>query len=224
MSQRKRSFLTVLFAVSVIVPLGGCSGVEADTSPVVNGTGNLPQAIRTMRADSLFIEGRKLSYVSAPWQKRNCEKGSCKARVQAVKNQKPGPGNVTTNGTIVARLRNRGDWFGTVDKGIEEKYDLKRLDDEEGMYYLVAISDGAQGWSWGIYEAIKGDTSRVTPIKSGTWADCTRDTRNKKHPQGDSEFARCPHPTDGAGVTALRYDPLDPAWLDCQQGCCTAGQ
>lgn len=225
MSQPTTSFTNVLFAAAVMLAVWGCSGVEADTAPVIAGTGDLPKAIGTMTAGELFDAGEKLSFVSGPWQTRNCAKGSCKARIQAVKSQKPGPGNVTTNGTIVARLKNRGSWLGTKDEGIEEKYKLKRFSDDKSAYYLVAIGDGSGGWRWGIYEAIEGGPNVLVPTDTGAWTPCTRDVGNRKHPQGESEFAKCPHPSSVANQTqALNYDPLDPGWLDCQQGCCTAGQ
>lgn len=220
----QRAILWLLGYVTLTATLGGC-GVAADDGPAIMGAGDLPDPIGTMTAGQLFTEGGKLSFVGGPWQSRNCEKGSCKARIQAVKGQSPGPSTVSTKGTIVARLQNRGSLLGYKDEGKEELYELRRFGDDKSVYYLVAIGDGSGGWTWGIYQATENGTAIVTPVKSGAWTDCTRDTGNASHPKGESEFARCPHPTVAGGqAQAMTYSPIDPGWLECSAGCCTAGE
>lgn len=180
-----------------------------------------------MSAGDLWDAGTALSYVKGPSQDRQCARGACKGRINAVANQKPGPGTVVAYGTIVGEFVNRGKvkvLWPDENMGSEDRYKSEKSSGDR-RYYLIARSDGSNGWTWTVREAVRGSSqlARET-VLPGSWTDCTRDSTNSNHPRGKAEFARCPHPTMNGQAQALTYDPLDPGWLDCQQGCCTAGQ
>jgi hypothetical protein len=164
--------------------------------------------------------------------RRDCAQGgsgTCLGRIDAVRDTVPGPSDVSTNGTIVARLWNLGAVQGGGDRGAEQKYGIIRVTGVDTAYVIIAKPDGAGGWTWSVREAVRGGSSmppRET-VPGGAWITC--DTSWPNHPSGKSAFYWCPAALtqNGAGApeypTLRLYNPRDPGWLDCDSGCCTAG-
>lgn len=227
MSRRSSRVVSALGLLSCLSAWTCATGRVATDPPIDRNNGNLTRSIDQMSAGDLWDAGTALSYVKGPSQDRQCASGACQGRINAVANQRPGPGNVVANGTIVGQFVNRGKvrfLWPDENMGAEERYRSEKSGGDK-RYYLIARSDGANGWTWTVREAVRGSTALAREtVPAGSWTTCTRDSTNPNHPQGKSEFARCPHPTMNGQAQALMYNPLDPGWLDCEQGCCTAGQ
>lgn len=189
---------------------------------------NLPKSIDAMTAGELWDAADPVGFTLGPYQERDCAQGTCEGRFDAVAGQVPGPGTVTANGTIVARIVNAGGGLFSGNRGEEQRYKAT-LRGGNRRYYVIARSDGSGGWSWSVREAIRNGTSLARETARGTWTTCALDSSNPDHPRSKSQFAKCPHGADnddanGSGE-ALRmiYSRVDPGWLTCTEGCCTAG-
>lgn len=215
------------WAVAALVLVAGCAAPPpafVDLMTPIPGNGDLTSSIESMKAGELWEQADRLQFVLGPQQERRCADGYCEARVDAVANQDPGPGNVSTNGTVVARLVNRGKWGGWNNQGAENRYGIRFLRGTDEVYYLIAIRTDA-GWRWSLRLARRGDYTNVAQeIQRGGWQDCTRDLRMEGHPKGKSAFASCPHTPNGQTQMQLVYSRDDPAWLDCEMGCCVAAR
>lgn len=196
--------------------------------------GDLPKPLAQMNASELFAFGASLRFDNGPVQDRDCARGACLGRIDAVRDQTPGPGSISVNGTIVARLVNLGGRDGN--EGPESRYQTARGQQE---FYLIAMKT-AGGWSWTVREAIRNGFEAPRETASGRWTVCRHDPTDPTHPKGRSRFASCTGSSGASGsddlaraagprlprdyAAALAYNPGDPGWLSCSDGCCTAGQ
>lgn len=193
--------------------------------------GDLPKPPAQMTSAELFAFGASLRFDNGPVQERTCARGGCMGRIDAVRDQVPGPALISANGTIVARLVNLG--RDGVDDGPENRYGTAPGQNE---FYVIALKSG-DGWTWSVREAVRNAGNAPRETVSGTWTTCRHDPNNPSHPKGRSQFASC---TTGAGEVELTraagprpprdnaaahivLNPLDPGWLICSDGCCTAG-
>ncbi len=197
--------------------------------------GDLPKPLGQMTAGELFAFGASVRFDNGPVQDRDCARGTCLGRIDAVREQTPGPSSISANGTIVARLVNLGGGQGN--EGPEDRYQTARGQSE---FYIVALKT-ASGWSWTVREATRNGSEAPRETASGAWIVCRHDPSVPSHPKGRSQFASCTG-NAGAGtgeeltraagprlprdyaVSFLSYGPRDPGWLSCSDGCCTAGQ
>jgi hypothetical protein len=217
MSRRTTQFLTVggIIAVAALA-LSAARPTPAGAARLAL-PGDLPKPLAQMTSGELWDVGQRLGYDNGPVQARNCARGGCMGRVDAIRDQVAGPGNISANGTIVARLVNLGRQDGGEDDGAENIYRTER--EGSARFYLIALPvDG--GWRWSVRKAVAGDGGPATETAAGNWVTCRHDRNNPAHPKGRSEFARCPGPQGGAGG---HFPPNDPAWVECSDGCCTAG-
>jgi hypothetical protein len=185
-----------------------------------------------MTTGELFAVGSALRFDNGPVQDRDCARGACKGRIDAVRDQIPGPASISANGTIVARLVNLG--RDGVDDGTENRYGTAA---GQRDFYIIALKNG-DSWSWSVREAIRAGTAPPRETASGTWTVCRHDPTNPGHPKGRSQFASCsgaagdeelmrsagPRIPRDFATAIVAYNPLDPGWLSCSDGCCTAGQ
>lgn len=213
MTRTTTRLLTLSGVVAVaVLAIGASRATERSTRLALPG--DLPKPLAQMTSDELWNAGQALGFDNGPVQNRNCERGGCMGRVDAVGNQSPGPNNISANGTIVARLMNLGRQGGGEDDGPENIYRTER--DGSARFYIIALPvDG--GWRWTVRKAVRGDGNAPVETASGNWVTCRHDPNNPTHPKGRSEFARC---SGGAGGY---FPPNDPAWITCSDGCCTAG-
>jgi hypothetical protein len=217
MTRRTTQFLTFggVVAVALLV-IGASRAIPAPASRLAL-PGDLPKPLGQMTSGELWDVGQRLGYDNGPVQGRNCARGACMGRVDAVREQVAGPGNISPNGTIVARLMNLGRQGSGDDDGPENIYRTER--DGSARFYIVAVPvDG--GWRWSVRKAVRNDGNAPVETAAGNWVTCRHDRNNPAHPKGRSEFARCPGPQGGAGGL---FPPNDPAWVECSDGCCTAG-
>jgi len=216
MTRRTTRFLTLTGVVAVTTLALGASRSSTHKNRVPLD-GDLPVALGQITSDQLFQFGRTLRFDNGPVQQRICARAGCNGRVDGVRDQVPGPANISDNGTIVARLVNLGRAGSGEDEGDEAVYHTAR---ENGQvdFYIVAVKSRS-GWSWSIRRAVRGETTPPAELASGNWISCRHDPNNPNHPRGKSEFARCPN-QGGAGAL---FPPNDPAWITCSDGCCTAG-
>jgi hypothetical protein len=195
--------------------------------------GDLPKPLSQMTAGELFAFGASVRFDNGPVQDRGCARGPCLGRIDAVREQTPGPGSISANGTIVARLANLGGNQGN--EGPENRYQTARGQQE---FYLIALRQG-DGWSWSVREATRNGPDAPRETASGAWTVCRHDPSNPNHPKGRSQFASCtanagtgeeltraagPRMPRDYALSLLAYSPNDPGWLSCSDGCCTAGQ
>jgi hypothetical protein len=166
-------------------------------------------------------------------QDRACARGACLGRIDAVREQTPGPSSISANGTIVARLVNLGGGQGN--EGPENRYQTARGQQD---FYLIALKTST-GWSWTVREAVRNESTAPRETASGSWTVCRHDPSIASHPKGRSQFASCsgnagsgeelmraagPRAPRDYALSLLPYNPGDPGWLSCSDGCCTAGQ
>lgn len=213
----------VLGVFAVLALSAACGGRSKGLAPYVTA---LDKPVNTMTLHELWLASEKIGHWNhGPEQPRKCggmPMNDCQARFDAVPNQLPAPGNVSVNGTIVARIVNVGG-PGGVNRGEESRYKAQ-LRGGKRHFLLIAQSDGAGGWSWSVREARKNRSALSTPLASGNWEVCTLDRTLAGHPQGESQFAKCPHRPPGPSPMSTMYDTFDPGWLHCMSsGCCTAG-
>lgn len=213
MTRRTTRFLTLsgVIAVGVLA-----LGAGRPTRPPLPLAGDLPKPLAQMTSQELWTFGNGLQYDNGPVQQRICARAGCNGRVDAVREQVPGPANISANGTVVARLMNLGRQEGGQDEGAESIYGIER--DGAARFYLIALKT-QDGWSWTVRKALPGGTGAPEELRAGNWIACRHDPNNPTHPKGRSEFARCP----GQGGAGALFPPTDPAWIECSDGCCTAG-
>lgn len=217
MTRRTTQFLTFGGVAAVAVLVFGASLPTPATAARLALPGDLPKPLAQMTSDELWEFGQRLGYDNGPAQVRNCTRGACMGRVDAIRDQVAGPGNISANGTIVARLMNLGRQGSGDDDGAENIYRTER--DGSARFYIIALPvDG--GWRWTVRKAVNGGASAPEETAAGNWITCRHDRNNPGHPKGRSEFARCAGPQGGAGG---HFPPNDPAWVECSDGCCTAG-
>jgi hypothetical protein len=195
--------------------------------------GDLPKPLSQMTAGELFAFGASVRFDNGPVQDRDCARGSCLGRIDAVREQTPGPSSISVNGTIVARLVNLGGGQGN--EGPENRYQTARGQQD---FYLIALKTST-GWSWTVREAVRNEGVAPRETASGDWTVCRHDPSIAGHPKGRSEFASCsgsagasenlmrasgPRIVSGDATSPFVYNPRDPGWLSCSDGCCTAGQ
>ena len=244
MSQRTTSFTMMLCGLAIAAGLVACekregpggagSTAAGSTSSAVAAAVHLPgdlnSPIDDMTAGQLWNETNSL--VTLPEdaaQERKCRNGKCWGMIEAVANQKPGPGNVNSNGTVVAVLKNFGDsQTGGADRGAEDKYGTEM--NVNKRYLLVARPNGTGGWRWAVRVAVKDGMNQPADSTAwGDWAVCKETQQSDNtHPKGKSAFYKCKDIKPGAATLAsvffVRNNIDAPGWLDCEQGCCTAGQ
>lgn len=223
---------TPKFLTLAVVAMTGAS-LSAFAPPVrLALPGDLPRPLAQMTSGELFAVGGALQWDNGPVQDRDCARGSCRGRIDAVRDQTPGPGNISANGTIVARLVNLG--RDGRDDGPENRYGTRPGQQE---FYIIALKNG-DGWSWTVREANRGSADAPRETASGAWTSCRHDPANAAHPKGRSQFASCgaaagdeellrasgPRLARDYATSLVPYNPLDPGWLSCTDGCCTAGQ
>jgi hypothetical protein len=212
MTRTTTRLLTLSGVVAVAVLAIGATRAERPARAALPG--DLPKPLAQMTSDELWNAGQGLSFDNGPVQNRGCARGGCMGRVDAVRDQTPGPTNISANGTIVARLMNLGRQGSGDDDGPENIYRTER--DGSARFYIIALPvDGA--WRWTVRKAVRGDGNAPVETASGNWVTCSHNPNNPSHPKGRSEFARC---SGGAGGL---FPPDDPAWITCSDGCCTAG-
>lgn len=234
-SQRTRSS-RILGTVAVVLTLSACGRVEKAAPPTPpKPVVDLPKDINQMTAGELWEAGNQLTPF---WDRgepthRNCAQGGaggCIGRIDAVKDTTPGPGSVSPFGTIVARLENLGAQGTGADRGPEQKYRMeKETGPDDKKYYIIARPDGSGGWTYSVRVAIKNSTKVPSDSTAwGSWLTCSSTYPN--HPTTKSAFFWCPSTLMTSSLTAEElasprvYNPLDPGWLECSAGCCTAGQ
>ena len=211
MTRRTTQFLTLGgVVVAAVLALGA-----RQTPLAVPLDGDLPRPLGEISSNELFEFGQSLRFDNGPVQQRICARAGCNGRVDGVRDQVPGPANISANGTIVARLVNLGRPGDGQDEGAEAVYRTERS--EQSAFYIVAVRSGS-GWSWTVRRAVRGQAGAPDEMSSGTWVSCRHDPNNPNHPRGKSEFARCP----GQGGAGTLFPPDDPAWITCSDGCCTA--
>ena len=243
-SQRTTSFTMMLCGLTIAAGLVACerregTGGAGSTAAGATGSavaaavhlpGDLTSPIDDMTEGQLWTATTALvTLPEAAAQERKCRNGKCWGMIEAVANQKPGPGSVNSNGTVVAVLKNFGDsQTGGADRGAEDKYGTEMNPDKR--YLLVARPNGSGGWRWAVRVAIKDGTRKPADSTAwGDWAVCkeTQESDNT-HPKGKSAFYKCKDIKPGTGTLAsvffVRNNIDAPGWLDCEQGCCTAGQ
>lgn len=212
MTRRTTQFLTLGgVVVAATLALGAA---KAPTRAQLPLDGDLPRPLADLSSNELFEFGQSLRFDNGPVQQRICARAGCNGRVDGVRDQVPGAGNISANGTVVARLVNLGRPGDGQDEGAEAVYRTERQ--EQAAYYIVALRS-ANGWTWTVRKAVRGQSGPTEEMSSGNWVSCRHDPNNPTHPRGKSEFARCP----GQGAGAL-FPPNDPAWITCSDGCCTA--
>ena len=217
MTRTTMRLLSLSGVVAVAALALGATRATSTAATRVALPGDLPKPLAEMTSGELWEVGQRLGYDNGPVQNRNCARGACMGRVDAIRDQVAGPGNISANGTIVARLMNLGRQNSGEDDGPESIYGTER--DGSARFYIVALPvDG--GWRWTVRKAVRNDGGAPAETRSGNWITCRHDPNNPTHPKGRSEFARCPGPQGGAGG---RFPPNDPAWVECSDGCCTAG-
>ncbi|HEU4797896.1 MAG TPA: hypothetical protein VFT63_03155 [bacterium] len=166
-------------------------------------------------------------------QNRNCAlgpMGGCLGRINGIRDTLLGPNSVKANGTIVAWLENLGAPGGGADRGAEQKYGTEMEGPRRKRYYMIGLPNGPDRWKWEIRVAIQGSTDPSQKVREGEFITC--DDSYPDHPTGTkATFWWCPARGVGSGTIARMarivpqsFNPLDPGWLDCEQGCCTAGQ
>ena len=221
--------LTLCGVVAMGATLVAFTGPERLALP-----GDLPRPLANMSSGQLFAFGSRLRFDNGPVQDRVCARGACKGRIDAVRDQTPGPATISANGTIVARLVNLGRGDGGADEGPEERYRTARGQHD---FYLIALKTPT-GWAWTVRVAVRNGVGAPVETAAGNWVACQHDPNNPNHPKGRSQFASCSGTTRdddlvrAAGPRAPREytiaqqpnNPLDPGWLTCTDGCCTAGQ
>ncbi|MEX2177080.1 MAG: hypothetical protein WD801_00120 [Gemmatimonadaceae bacterium] len=234
MSQRTKRIAAVFGVAGMCAVLWGFASHSRTALP-----GDLPKPLGQMTSDELWAAGNGLRFDNGPVQGRECQKGACMGRVDAVRDQQPGAGTISPNGTIVARLVNLGRPSGGDDDGPENRYGMGRGGNAE--FYIIALRDGESGWRWTVREAIRNNAGAPRETASGSWVTCAHTPSTPGHPKGRSEFASCSTqagddaeasasgpraPADHSHSSAVptTYNPRDPAWLTCTDGCCTAGQ
>jgi hypothetical protein len=232
MTQGTTQFLRLCAVAGCCMVLLGSSARPIPASLALPG--DLPKPLAQMTSGELWSAGNGLGYDNGPVQGRDCARGACMGRIDAVRNQTPGAGYISPNGTIVARLVNLGRAQGGADDGAEARYGMQK-DGGARRYYLIALRNG-DGWSWTVREATPNGSTPPIETASGTWVTCSHNPNMAGHPKGRSEFASCgaaggdddalqtggpslPH-TDGSSHL---FPPRDPGWLTCTDGCCTAG-
>ena len=248
---RTMSFGTILVA-SLPLLVAGCgrsetasrdsaalSGAPAARTPL---PGDLGSHIDGMTPQQLWDAAKNIDFIPPSGQPfpRSCAKGNCFARIRAVKDQKPGPGNISVYGTVVALLENLGskENSGGEDRGAEAKYGFGK--EPKRMYLLVAMPTDTGGWRWAVRVAEDGSTQSAPSDSTawGSWSVCEEtESTGANHPKGvKAAFYGCDAYKPGIGgmtgnttgsTTAAKRrpnNPLDPGWLDCELGCCTAGQ
>jgi hypothetical protein len=209
-------------------------GASLSATPATRALpGDLPKPLSQMTAGELFAFGASVRFDNGPVQDRDCARGSCLGRIDAVRDQIPGPSSISANGTIVARLVNLGGGQGN--EGPENRYQTARGQQD---FYLIALKTST-GWSWTVREAVRNEGIAPRETASGAWTVCRHDPSIQGHPKGRSEFASCsgsagadedltrasgPRIAGDSAVSLLAYNPRDPGWLSCSDGCCTAGQ
>lgn len=215
MKRTTTRLLTLSGVVAVaVLAIGASRGAESASRVALPG--DLPKPLSQMTSDELWNVGQGLGFDNGPVQNRNCARGGCMGRVDAVRDQTPGPLNISANGTIVARLMNLGRQGSGENDGPENIYRTDR--DDAARFYIVALPvDG--GWRWSVRKAVRGDGNAPVETAQGNWITCRHDASNPAHPKGRSEFARCA----GQGGAGGLFPPNDPAWITCSDGCCTAG-
>jgi hypothetical protein len=221
-----RAFPAMLIGATVL----SCSAAAVATTAIdPTRIGDLTLPVASMTGAQLFLNADTLRWKDGRNQDRDCVQGKCKADIDAVEGQEPPEAElIHDNGTIVARFQNKGSPFFGFNQGAEKKYGFSKRTNTE--YYLIAIKDTSvpEGWSWIVRSASADDIS-TTPIASGRWTKCKRnDGHNANHPPvgTKSEFYRCGTAANpnGNGTATLLYTRDAPGWLDCDQGCCSAGQ
>jgi hypothetical protein len=142
-----------------------------------------------------------------------CDSGAAttSARIEAVDQDPISRTNIPGNGVVVGRVRNTG-------TQVERRYGLMPNVDN---YYLVALpGNGAEYARWQLIEA----GSEVHVLATGVIDTCNHGTSSGK-PQAD--FRSCAN-ASAAHAKGMRLNQAsfatgdsDPAWMDCDQGCCT---
>jgi hypothetical protein len=225
MSRRTTSLPHLLCILGTGAALG--CGAPSDDAPAAAMAaartipGDLGQPYDQISSDSLWKTGEDLYYVTTDTQARKCATGQCMAQIMAVANQKFDSLNIGPNGTIVARLMNYGRRQTGANAGVERVYQFGHTPDDQKVYYLIAYGSGS-GWRWTVREAARGNMALAAETASGSWTTCKHKPGNSpSHPKAKSKFWKC----DETVVAGTVRDPeLDPGWLDCSAGCCTAGQ
>jgi len=243
-SQRTPSFTTILCAATIAAGLAGCGRSETGAGAGMTAAGSTSAAVLRQLPGDLGspIDGmtdgqlwsateNMVTLPEAAAQERKCRNGKCWGMIEAIDNQTAGPSNVSVNGTVVAVLKNFGDsptGTGGADRGAEDKYGTEMNADKR--FLLVARPDSVSGWRWAVRVAVRNGTK--TPADStawGTWAVCKETQQSDNtHPKGKSAFYKCKEIKPGPGTATATFfvrNNIDaPGWLDCDQGCCTAGQ
>jgi len=228
---RITSVLRTAAAALAGLVLSGCGGSEeppavaAAAAPAartyIRPVWDLPGDIANMSSAHLYaLAVDTLVFDPGTNQKRKCNAAACDGQFVSVANQRPGPGNLGPDGTIVARLENRNTGnapekiYGTPKRGGNTNY------------YMIAFRDSAREWRWAIYSATRNAAANVKPqkISEGFWQTC-------KHPGNHvrerGRFRTCagfPPTTTTAADTmgAVIVVDEEPGWLSCSAGCCTA--
>ena len=214
-------------ALMLALAVGSCARAhETLTPPDPTTVGDLPTPVDEMTGDSLWKVTRGLGWTKGRTQSRNCAQGSCDGRMDAVSGQeKLNADRISINGTIVARFVNKGAGIFNADRGPEARYGFSKSDGTE--YLLIAVKEASapDGWKWIVRVAFSNDQG-LMPIRAGDWRVCQRHEDPLNHPPEGTktQFYSCGStPQNGQGVMRLAYNPNDPGWYDCEQGCCTAG-
>lgn len=219
----------LVLGVSVAAGIWACgAGMQPGGMPAsaLNPTtvGDLTKPLDQMSRADLWKEARHLKWISVRKQDRQCERGECRGRISAVRDQEPpGPAVIGQHGTIVARLENHGGgWLGW-DRGAESKYGTRKGDQ---WTLIIAIQDGS-AWKWVVAIARAAGTEAARVTEPAAWAVCDTTVADPNHPPAGTRalFYRC-LATVGNGDSSPSTASgglTDPGWLNCDQGCCTAG-
>lgn len=218
----------------------GCGGSDTavDSTSAASGSraampprpGDLTKSIDTYSEQELeqFAQGIGFQAPHAA-QARDCGAGNtCEARISALAGMSFGPGNIGPHGTLVALMQLTTPPSGNVE---EDVYKLRP--GAGNKYYLIVLPDPnagpapnpipPEGWvfaRWTLREVNGGGNPTTVPpreVSSGVFRRCPD---NHTPPSNQAMFSQCP---DSSVAGPLRNDPDAPGWLNCDQGCCTAG-
>jgi hypothetical protein len=208
-------------SIGVLAMLAACSKGDQHAK-VFSGT--LAKPIDTYSHQEFTAFVKKLDFSGGQERARHCKgtaacdtAGSTKriqVRVDAVTDQDSiGPSTLPPNGLVALRLLNKGD-------AREAHYGL--ASGAELSYYMIVQRDAASGKAVWRLEQVDSRAETHTKIAVGVLTGCGHPWK----PGARADFKSCEHAAHGDSVIKmglLLTQSLmdDPAWMQCDEGCCS---
>jgi hypothetical protein len=153
-------------------------------------------------------------------QARTCNGGkACKAQLSAIEGQQeiaPVDADGNGYGTVVVRMQNLG--------SATQVEDVYKIKGGTFRYYMIAHTASPTSMTWTLHEVPQGKQARK--VAHGSWTGCPKYDHASTRP-AEAMFTTC-QKAHAIGDTAKGSgknfdDPIDPTWMTCSDGCCTAG-